>query len=267
MCEFVLGIGTHAGSVWLASVLSAPECGVLFDNERLAHWAGGKHWTKSLRRQLKRGLSADDPMFAPYFVGVCAFLSRYRVFGDFNSWAPPFIPAVCRAQPVSRILGIMRNGIQQLYSLANGYIWQRVTDEHPMVAQHLRLLWETGGALGKPWDERTLWEKKCELWASTVGCFDWLRMEGLPLEVHRLETLTTDAYYLRRLCLSFAPERIVDDAWLRKMQVTDLNRKVWVDRTPINLWRRWTAEQQQAFNVICGEGMQRYEYEMFKVGA
>jgi hypothetical protein len=266
--EFVIGIGTHAGSVWLANVLSAPESRVLFENERLTHWVHAKHWMEYLIRQVKHGLRADDPMFKEYFERVIGMLDWYSVYGDFNSWAPPFIPALCQVVPVSRIVGVMRHGIQQLYSLANSYIWQRVTDEHPLVAGHLHMLWETGGSHGKPWEERTLWEKKCELWASTVYLFDWLGGPtlGLPMEVHRLETLTTDLDYLKCLMYSFARDRSIGDAWLRKMQRTDINRKVWVDRTPINLWRRWKPEQQRAFNEICGDGMRRYGYDLLEVG-
>jgi hypothetical protein len=250
-------------------VLSAPESGVLFENERLTHWVHAKHWMQYLLRQVEHGLFPDDPVFKPYFDGVRENLTQYDVYGDFNSWAPPFIPAVWQALRPGRIIGIMRHGIQQLYSLANSYIWQRVTDSHPLVSGHLRLLWETGGAHGKPWEDRTLWEKKCELWASTVYLFDWLGGPtlGLPMEVHRLETLTTDLDYLKCLIYSFVSDRHIDDARLRRMQRKDINRKIWVDRTPINLWRRWSAEQQRAFNEICGEGMRRYSYELLEVGA
>lgn len=272
MSNFIIGIGTHAGSVWLANLLSAPECGVLFENEQLTHLVGSRHWSEYLRLQLNHklghGIGDDNPTFEPYFEAVRKKLKAYRVYGDFNSWSPPFIPAVCQALPVTRIIGIMRHGIQQLYSLSNSYIWTRVTDKHPLVAGHLQHLWETSGSHGKPWEERTLWEKKCEMWASTVHLFDWLKDDrGLPLEVHRLEMLTTYLDYLKCLMYSFAPDRHIDDVWLLKKMKEDINRKVWVDRTPINLWRRWTEEQQRAFNEICGDGMRWYGYEILEVGA
>jgi len=261
MGNFIIGIGTHAGSVWFAWAFTSEEHGVKIENERLSGWFTG-NWVDKVQGMLV----GDMRPFANYFIKVYEQLDCYNVYCDFNSWAPVSVPAVAQATPVSRVIVIIRNGIQQLYSLTSAsYMWTRVTDDHWLVATYLRHLWEVGGAEGKPWEERTLWEKKCEMWTSTIRLIDWMREQGLPVEVYRLEDITTDMTVFRNLMHSFSPERELSDDVIREVQQTDIHRKVYIDRTPNNLWRQWTAEQQAAFNELCGEGMRRYGYDTLAV--
>lgn len=262
MGDFLIGIGTHAGSVWFAWAFTSEQHGIKIENERLSGWFTG-NWVDKVQGML----TGDMRPFANYFDKVREQFDCYNVYCDFNSWAPFSIPAVAQQVPVSRVIVIMRNGIQQLYSLTSAsYMWTRVTDDHWLVATYLRHLWEVGGAKGKPWEQRTLWEKKCEMWASTIGLIDWMKKQGLPVEIYRLEDLTTDVELFRRLMRSFSPIRQLSYYTIQKIQQMDIHRKVHIDRTPSNLWQQWTVEQQTAFNEFCDEGMRRYGYETLAVG-
>jgi hypothetical protein len=96
------------------------------------------------------------------------------------------------------------------------------------------------------YDQATRWEKLSVLVAANEFMPDWLRDDGLTVDVYSLEELTRDIGLLREL----APE--LDDTTLLAWQRRDINRKVQGGRAPSTLWRKWSKEQKRAYRDIVG---------------
>ena len=181
MGKYIVGIGAHAGSTWAALVLNRPEIGVRFMHE------GRNIWASTGLIGLKGMISPGDlsaPQYMKYFCEAGSMLDQYDVFGDFNSWPPLAILGVDQMIPISDIVIILRNGISQLYSMTSHSSWSIAKEGEWRVDVYLRELWEFTGAPGKPWDKRTLWEKLCVMWSTTVDNIECLQRLGFTVRVH-----------------------------------------------------------------------------------
>ena len=263
MGKYIIGIGAHAGSTWAALVLNRPEIGVLFKHEGRSAWVGSS--LDSLKGMISPGDLSVFP-YTQYFYQAKFRLTQYDVFGDFNSWPPLAILEVDRMLPISNIIIILRNGISQLYSMTSHSSWNTAKEGEWRVDVFLRELWEFTGSSGKSWDKRTLWEKLCVMWSTTVDNVKCLQRLGFTVHVHYLESLVdlASGRSLRALLQDVSP--VLNDSYsdyqLATSQQHDVNRKVPGERSPKVLWERWSTEQQQGFIDICGEGMDRLGYSI-----
>lgn len=265
MGEFWQGLGTRAGSVWFATLLNNPDHGLYVVNEQVKHCAT-IHWMHTLRQQVDDLFDPGSRTFRRYFE-FAEHKSAEGIFCDFNSFAPCFMPEVDKRLKIDRMIGLVRNGIPQLYSLTNSYIWSRVTEDHWLVDRFLRKMWEFGGKKGgKSFSQRTFWEKRCVQWTCMVNQYDVLRDRGFALDVHKLEDLTTNTGYLRNVLQTYDPRRVCSEEYLLGWQKNDMNRRVRGSRKPLAIWRRWSQEQQEGFTEMCGDGMRRYGYDIPRVG-
>jgi len=242
----VAGSG-HCGTKWLSSVLDA-QPGVRFYHE-LRPAITQTAWFRLAE------YAPDAPVYHGYWGRIWRELDDGEV-GDANSWAPWQIPAVARLIEVG-VIYLVRNGIQQLHSLATcSGVWR----EHPLDGfafdVWLREMWRACGEPDPPYDEWSRWERLCLL-VKANGCLpDWLRQQGLDVTTVRLEDLTTDVDALQAVAPGLSRQE------LRQWQQRDINRKVQGDRTPATLWGQWTGVQRAAFRRICGDEMASLDYEI-----
>lgn len=242
----------HTASKWLATVLDAQE-GWRATHE-LKQQNSGMPWQEALRYEQRNG--AESAQYRSYWTEIQEALSRYEVVGDSNSWVPMMLPAVHAYQPIDRLIYLVRHGISQLHSLATqSAIWRAEPLDSYALNEYLQFY---HGLLGEPepeWESWGRWERLCLLWAGSVAAIDYLKAEGLPVEVHTFEALTQTPG-LQKLLPKMTAARTL--YWRRR----DINRKVEGSRRPVDLWPTWTAEQREAFIRICGEPMARMGYEI-----
>jgi len=256
--KYIIGLGAHSGSKWLASTLHNPELGICFYHERRGLWTG----VTGTRDQILDG-SADFsiPPLNGYVDSVHELLETYEVVGDFSPWPPYAFPSMNEVLPIDKVIVILRHGIRYLYSCTSHSAWRLRDHDHWGIDKHLRKLWEITGSEGKPWDRRTLWEKKCAMWPASLGIVEWLRSEGFTVVAERLEDLVSDTAILSNMISEVSSSLNFSDDELRVIQENDINRKVPGDRRVATLWDRWTEAQQATFIEICGDGMEKYGYD------
>jgi hypothetical protein len=264
MGEFVLiACVGHCGSKWLATVLNRPQDGMICMHEGRV-MAMEKPWHVAFQTEWDKGV--DAPEFAGFWRHVRRSLKNYDVVGDANDWTPYIIPEVHKHQPVSRIIYLVRNGIQTMNSVANASSsWHQFGDASWPIDSFLHRYWELMEKPGKDWAERTRWEKLCVFWKLNWHMVKWLSRE-LPSDVwlcpQRLEDLTANEnpWVLRELMQNFGLE--ISDEELQQLQAQDINRKVKGNRDPAYIWSQWTEEQREAFLENCGEEMAAFGYEI-----
>lgn len=228
----------HCGSTWLASVLDS-QLGVTWYHHFREEMTGAPWELLDLR-------SPGDPFLHQYWRWIRGELHHSDV-GDANSWPPHLLPDVNEVHPIRRVIYLTRNGIQQLHSLATtSPAFMR--DPMPKAAQvKLKTLYDIAPKVpSKPYQEWTNFEKLCLMILANGFMPDWLRENGLCVDVYSLEELTNDIDKLRELAPS------LDDARLKQWQKTDINRKTKGGRAPSTIWRKWTKEQKVAYREIVG---------------
>lgn len=255
----VTGIG-HAGTQWIAHALDRPEQGVRFVHE-LAYNATKITWAKRQMLGLEKGLAAQE--FNPYWDAV-KDKPGVRWLGDSMSWHPIEAAQVAAIGAFERIIYLVRNGIQQLHSIAYHSTWGNVRPDHPIYGLYLKRYWDMARP-GPVWEKWTPWEKLCLWWETNDFMPAWLNgyFQGdRDLFTFRFEDLVTRPVLLQELFAQFDLPLTEEEA--RNLQAVDKNRKVAGDRSPEVLWAKWRPDQREAFRRICGPGMERFGYEIPK---
>lgn len=250
----------HNASKWLAELLHRPEQGVAAYHElKFKHY---RPWKRAFQDELKYGIA--DKRFKSYWDAVNQDMRKHHVF-DSNSWSGHMIPELANYTRLRNVVYVTRNGIDWLYSVTSTSSYN-IFMRHPkswVMHDLIKIAWEN---MGKPFkdnfDDFTVWEKMCLSWAKSFYVPAWLESNiEQPVLVYRVESLTggDKAYHLLdKFSLSLAPRQI------RKLQKQKINQHVVNDaeKDTKSIWRSWTSEQQEAFRVICGEGMDYYEYKI-----
>ena len=83
--------------------------------------------------------------------------------------------------------------------------------------------------------------------------------------VCRFEDLLEDCGLLQQLLTKLNPSSNIEVDKLMLAQKTDVNRKIEGDRTPEKLWAKWSYEQREIFEQICGRAMSHYRYQIPKL--
>ncbi len=83
--------------------------------------------------------------------------------------------------------------------------------------------------------------------------------------VYRFEDLLQDRGLLQQLLIKLNPSSKVEMDKLILAQKTDVNRKIEGDRDPEKLWAKWSCEQREIFEQICGGAMSHYRYQIPKL--
>lgn len=253
--SLITGIG-HCGTKWLSTVLNRPHQGVICYHE-LSHLTTIPQW--QARQPFVRQKGVGKNAIPRYWKQISADMNKYKFVCDSMSWCSLESVKVGAIGNADKIIYLVRDSIQQLYSVANNSIWKNVPDEHFLYQGFLKAYWEIAGKPYKPWGKWNRWEKLC-LWCATNEFMPgWMEKNFWgDIEVYCLEDLITDVNLLSRVTKSYGLE--FDKPTLRKLQGNDVNRKVQGDRRPATLWARWTPEQRKAFREICGKGMAKYGY-------
>lgn len=251
VCQ-ITGIG-HAGTQWLAHVLDRPEQGVRFTHE-LAYRKTGITWLQRQKMAVEKGVAVTT--FPKYWAALKETGPRW--IGDSMSWHPIEVVYLAKQGVTDQIVLLVRNGIQQLHSVAYHSTWGNVGGDHWLYHTYLRRYWELAGSPGKPWEQWATWEKLCLWWATNEFCADWIRDQYKEMFVLRMEDLTRRAALLEEFIGLFGIQ--VHD--VSALQGQDMNRKVPGDRSPGALWARWSQEQRDAFVDICGPSMAAFDYDI-----
>lgn len=263
MGDFVLvACVGHCGSKWLAKVLNRPQDGMICMHEGRV-MAMEEPWHVAFEKEWEDGV--DAPEFNGFWRHVKRSLQHYDVVGDVNDWTPYIIPQVHQHQPISRIIYLVRNGIQTMRSMAHiSSSWHQFGEASWPIDNFLHRYWHMIGEPGKGWEDRTRWEKFCVFWKLNWHMVSWLReqLPDVPVDVYRLEDLTSDVGVLRGLIESVIPKAEVSNADLERLQAKDVNRKVQGRRDTEYLWGKWAQEQRDAFETVCGEEMRQFGYEI-----
>jgi hypothetical protein len=249
----IVGAG-HCGTAWLAHVLDTAAPNLTFYHE-LKRAKVGMNWVRCTQYEERHGV--NKPKYDGYWHKIRSQMEHGDV-GDANAWLPLRVPEVNAAIPVSRVIYLVRHGISQLHSLATtSLVWSDPDDNRWAYDTLLAHYHEIAGGPEPDWKRWTDWEKLCFFWTTNVFMPEWLRGQGLNVEVTRFEDLTQKPARL----LSFLPEGS-NEAQALALQHQDINRHVAGSRNPADLWPQWTEEQQEAFRRICGAAMQALNYEI-----
>ena len=194
----------HCGTMWLARVLDSVP---------------GQRWTHELRTTAADmpwweadGMVPSSPAFDVYWSWIEASLERHDVVGDSNSWPPEKLPYIHEyIQPIEKVIYLTRDKGKQLHSILNhSPVWS--ARDWPDVAwKRLAFYAEIAGDPSRR-DPALLVE-------ANDFMPDWLREQGLTVDVYSLEDLTTNLSMLR----SLAP---LTGAELQAWQQRDINKKV-----------------------------------------
>jgi len=255
--SLITGIG-HCGTKWLSTILNRPEQGVRCYHE-LSYPTTIGLWQDRQKAVRERGLARN--VFPKYWRQIDGDLKRYKFVCDSMSWCSIESVAAAKVGNAEKIIYLVRNGIQQLYSAANCSIWLHVSDDHFLYQGFLKTYWEIAGKPYKEWSRWTRWEKLCLWWETNEFMPQWMttRFDGV-VETYRLEDLVTPTGRLEKIVSRYG--LTIDGESLHKLQGNDVNRKVPGDRSPSALWEPWSEKEKEAFLAICTKGMQRYNYRI-----
>lgn len=253
--SLVTGIG-HCGTKWLSTVLNHPDQGTICYHE-LSHTTSVREWERRQAFLHRQGVGRSS--IPRYWSRIEKDLLQYTHVCDSMSWCPVEAGKIAQAMDATRVIYLVRNGIQQLHSVAQKSIWKQVGDDHFLYGPFLKRYWELAGKPHQPWSRWSRWEKLCLWWGINDFMPKWIgdHFDG-DVDVYRLEDLTTDVPLLSGLLKSYGLE--ATDQQIKAYQKHDVNRKVQGDRRPETLWKAWTGGEREAFKRICGEGMARYHY-------
>lgn len=236
MFEVIAGSG-HCGTKWLATVLDQRPT-----SKWLHHYRGA---VTGLSWENLDGLLPDNDIFKTYWNNIRGLLNDVDL-GDSNSWPPYLLPEVNSVEPISRVIYLTRNGVQQLNSLATESPSLSSDPLPPPALTKLRRLYDIWPDKVKAFDEMTRWERLCLTVAANDWMPPWLRENGLYVEAYSLGDLTSDWRVLHEL----APELSEDE--IAHWQGQDINRKVEGGRAESTIWRKWTPEQRAGYRAVVG---------------
>src|SRR5215218_8206893 len=108
----------HCGTQWLSSFLDRPDDGMVCTHEE-KFCAGVREgildgWMASLMEERRNGLAASSKAYVDH---MKQRQQEIAVVGDSHSWEPFIIPALAERLPVSKIVFMVRNGIQNVHSM------------------------------------------------------------------------------------------------------------------------------------------------------
>jgi hypothetical protein len=247
MSTLILIAGSgHCGTRWLASVLDA-QPGVTFYHELRPKMTQTAWFTLADK-------APSDQVYGEYWEHIREGLEQVNI-GDANSWAPWQLPDVARIANV-KVLYLVRNGIQQLYSLSMcSDVWRAHPFSMPAYNVWLRALWQAMNTPGPDYDDLSRWERLCLL-VQANAIMPVQLAQQMELELVRLEDLTTDVDVLQAIAPGLSRETC------REWQAKDINRKVNGDRSPAAIWAKWSADQRETFHRMCGGTMSMLGYEI-----
>lgn len=231
MSKFLVIAGSgHCGTKWLATVL----------NERPE-----EVWYHELRSQITK-LSWDqldlyypnDPIFGRYW----AFITKQRLsVGDANSWPPHILPHVNSIYHIDLVYYLVRNEIQQLYSLMNYSPVINLPDWSGVLYKKLERLYQLYPNPNKSFDEMSRFEKLCLMVAANHFMPDYLRARNLEVIKLSLDELVSDPLSVKRLVPEFSLGQI------EKLQNTDINNKGDGHLSPEEIWDNWPEDYKLSF--------------------
>jgi len=251
--SLVTGIG-HCGTKWLSTVLNCPNQGVICYHE-LSHLTTVRQWQARQPYIRKNGVGKSS--IFNYWKRIGSDLEKYRHVCDSMSWCAIESAQVGVAGNATRIIYLVRDGIQQLHSVITKSLWRQMPDDHYLYGPFLKAYWEIAGKPLKDWSRWTRHEKLCLWWATNEFMPEWIERNFWgDVDVYRLEDLITDTALLASLVKSYG----LAIPNLKQLQSTDVNRKVEGDRSPGALWKKWTPQERENFKAICGKGMKKFGY-------
>lgn len=256
----VAGVG-HCGTAWLAKALDRPSEGMVFHHELKAR-VTGLLLKETMQLEFDRTGDELDRLYSKYYAFVRGQLRRLQVMGDSHSWTPYMIPEVASRIPISGIIYLVRNGIQNVHShFQTKHDFPR---DHFLYADFLCRYWRMLGRPEGEWEAYTKWECNCFWWQLNQTMPGWLadQLGNDKVLVYRLENLSQDADLLTDLISKLHPDSGVTHQEATLVQKMDVNRHIRGDRRPEALWARWTDAQRGAFERICGDTMAQYGYSI-----
>ena len=227
----------HCGTKWLASVLDSQR-GIIWYHDFREEMTG-------LPWEVVDFWLPSDKRLAQYWRWIKGELTQSDV-GDAASWSTHLLPAVNEHMPIQRVIYMTRNGIQQLHSIATTSPAMK-SDPRPKVAEvKLRTLYDIWGKGEKPYEDMSHFETLCLMVAANDFMPDWLRRNGLVVDVCSLDMLLKDVSVLGAL----APG--LDEETLRRWQKTDINRKTAGGRAESTIWNNWPPEWRKTYRAVIG---------------
>jgi len=248
MGELVLvtGVG-HCGTAWIAEALNHPDRLIYAKHEIVKHTTGGpgtNNWKFANLHATENGIDAH---FIPYFQHLKQLLAGFSVVVDSHSWVPALVPRVAERIHVSGVIHLVRNGIQNVYSLFHSPDLPGWFDD--LVREQLHFV-----DLKSDYTDR--WDLYCAFWAANREFVTALNTDV----VVTLEQLTTNVEILRSFITSVYPRAVISRERLREIQNQDIHRHVMGERRPQSLWKRLGVEQRRSFTRICGPLMKDFGF-------
>jgi hypothetical protein len=244
----------HCGTQWLSAFLNRPDDGMVCTHEeksRVAPYHGMPDgWLTSLQREKAEGLQHTSDV---YVAQMKQRQQEFAIVGDAHSWEPFVIPELAHMLPVSRIIFLVRNGVQNVHSMYyhNAHIFKRgswfYTDYLATFADLLGF---------RDLDDFGLW---CAWWGANVASARSLEQVA-PVTTVCLEDLTRHPMRLIELTKSLQGLAQPTVMEARDHAGIDINRKIHSRRDPDFLWSTWTDHQRATFIRVCGDTMHHLGY-------
>lgn len=254
----VVGIG-HCGTKWISQALDHPDEGIKFYHEnKLA--VTGLGWKETLSHELDE----LDERFDSYWDWINTERVQYEVVGDSNSWHPFVVPKVASKTKIDHVIYLVRNGIQNVHSAFYHNI--DIPGDDWLYTRFFKFYREFRPRVNLNVNTYTPFIQWCFVWRANQFMPQWLaeRIGKEKVMVCRFEDLLEDCGLLQRLLTKLNPSSNIEVDKLMLAQKTDVNRKIEGDRAPENLWAKWSYEQREIFEKICGHAMSHYRYQIPK---
>ena len=254
MFYLIAGMG-HCGTQWLSAFLDRPDDGMVCTHEEKFRAGVRKGildgWMASLMEERRSGLGASSKAYVDQ---MKRRQQEIAVVGDSHSWEPFIILTLAESLPVSKIVFMVRNGIQNVHSMHSHNT--HIESGAWFYTEYLNSFAEQLGLKGL--DDFGLW---CAWWgANVISAHD---LEAVaPVQTVRLEDLTRHPMKLIDLTKSLQGMARPSVMEARGHASVEINRKVQGRRDPDYLWSTWTPNQRSTFIDVCGEAMCHYGYSI-----
>lgn len=246
----------HSGSTWLATALHRPVQGVVAFHEPLVHIVGPLLYSLEVAGERPDALARPRLLqtLAPYLEWAQHRQRQFEAVGEIHTELSGWWSQALEFLPQRRTMTV-RHGIQVVHS------WFQVRSSLPVDwnpgTRPIDLVVPPPGFENAP-PERQLFAYLCVRWNEQVDLAK--RLE--PMEVYRLEDLTTDAAVLARLVRQSTGKELTP-AECTAIQGVVINRKVMGDRSPENLfWNVWDEAKRDMFRCYCGPALERFGYSI-----
>jgi hypothetical protein len=238
---FVLAIG-RSGSMFLSHLLSRSSGASVCHEPVLADFAAypRAYFDEEAAQTYLRQFRKEEIYLRLRGKGV-------RIYGEVNTNLRRHCKALRREFPNSALLHLVRDGrdvVRSIMSRRTFKLWDPVTSLiHPKEED----LWRSA------WPRMSRFERCCWYWM-----VENRYLRTCADKTVRFENLLSDYGYLRRNIVDPLSLHISRDQWRSAVKRPKNTTK----RYRIPHWSHWDADMRDAFDKICGEEMQRNEYEM-----